>query len=428
MSGDEGKRTAEGHTGKKEKVYLQEGRVVRVRRILEDNVVGKATAWRYQTAFVHEKYAAVRAEWLATKAAHDEMEQRYLRELGYGFLVQQGLKEAASFTLDVPALRQLLHLGSLYRGAALWGPTGCAMEHPDWSALIQCFQQQCGSGDARGFDLASGQGCFLRIEETSAKDFECYHDAAAGGPFQRTAIYARAGDIPWAQRRAFAAEIAASAPSLPAKAALPPLTYLRGQGPYTNWHTVVAALVVDEKCQLYAGHHVDADRPLSLYLSPWDTRMDTARELRVYVKCGVAVAIGSWHPEAVFPWLDQDLTDEDLATLAREVADYTEREVVPVVSRAPAFAGDCTFAVDVLVLPRAASEAGGSERWQLAVVELGGYGKHHATGSTLFHWLEDDVFESAADATPVCEIRVLTADPARGERLSVLKPVPRPDL
>ena len=273
----------------------------------------------------------------------------------------------------------------------------------------------------------------------------------AGPPL---AIYSRAMDIPWAQRKAHRADIAACAPAIPAVGvAYPALRYLRGAGPYTSWHLVLAALVVDPKVRVYLEFHVRDRRPANVYLTPWDATMDTARELRVYVRRGRVVAIAPWDHAHVHAWLDA-ATDEELAMLARHVASYVERRLAPVVAaHAPWTEGH--FSADVLVEAPTSPDDAPPAQPTLKLVELGPFGRFQAAGSTLFHWLEEDVFgpcngvpgapgEAAdggatGDPGPI-EFRVLapSAVPSveagegsrrgRGEALSKTRPMPVPDM
>jgi hypothetical protein len=416
-------------------------RQVIVRRVSCRDATDASTRYRYQAAFLYTHYTTVREAWQAKKAQHDAVERRYLSELGYGFLIRAGLKSADTVcvTLCPKSVAALRDLSRRFHASQLDGPEGvCASE--EWKGVMRELLAACRTHPRGTFDISSRvEGWFARIEETSAKDFKGYWslDAVASRDtlgFTGAVVYGRVNDVPFRQRQAHRAALTAfgDLPAVPAPRdgadALPALNFVEGAGPHRHWATVLAALVVDEKIQAYATHHAVAETPLHLYLNPWDSEMDTSRELRCYTRHGRVVAIGPWYHASIHSWIDL-LSDADLATLARDVASYVESEIVPLVQRLTSFC-DGTFTADVLV-PRTSTPTDRGFR----LVEVGSYGACQAVGSTLFQWLEFEIFGdtvSAADPEPCSrdqpiEIRVLAREPV-GVCLSAMRPVPEPDI
>ena len=91
------------------------------------------------------------------------------------------------------------------------------MAMPEWARV--CDVLQCGMPD--GLSL----GYFMRLQDCSAKEFECYHDDCG------SRVYARAGDIPFQQRRKYKTEIDGNQPVPGEGPLLPPLSHARGVGP-----------------------------------------------------------------------------------------------------------------------------------------------------------------------------------------------------
>jgi hypothetical protein len=300
----------------------------------------------------------------------------------------------------------------------------------------------------------------MRLEECSAKEFECYYhidESSSSSPLSSGGciVYARPADIPFAQRRKHKQLIESDLPVPAEGAAHPALTYMRGVGPYKHWNVVLSAIVVHQKCQIFIDKHIKSATPLKMYLCPFDESITTDRELRVYVQDLKVVAIGPWNPfgaiaaatcspssaigekRVAFPWVER-LTDVQLAALGARVVRWVEAIVVPQIAAVTSLR-DAT--VDLHVGDEGDDGVVGEP--VLRLVETGPFGRFMAAGSTLFHWLEDDIFRptitsssssdprSLAPATvlPRCPVvfRVLTDAPS-GLRLSTTKPVPKPDL
>ena len=117
----------------------------------------------------------------------------------------------------------------------------------------------------------------MKLNETSAKEFSCYHteisppSAADIGATAETpgfpAMYTRTSDLPFKQRRACKREVDGRLP-LDATSDCPRLVPFNGIGPYVSWHQVRAALTAHNKCQIYTQRHVQADEGCIVRLAP----------------------------------------------------------------------------------------------------------------------------------------------------------------
>ena len=488
-----------------------------VTRVLTADVNGPDGAFRYQGAFLYENYSDLHQTFVANRQYYNQRHRDSEHYLGFRLVARHFNSVKPCITVELPAdcVVDLAELGKAFHS----GDMMSAMELPQWGSVLNTIAGLVSSkvgGSSGNGPYATAAGYFMKIEETSAKEFTCYYgypdtkvtngmDSKEGSTpllvpttndSNAIVMYARDADVPFAQRREFRQALLAKAvaipgcPSAPTHSNIgssyiptppsgkkvppppppprpsaasrsvggsgggsplthyPPLTLQRGLGPFADLRLVLATLIGHDKTQSYIANHALEGATLDLYLLPWDDAMDTNRELRVFVdERSLVVGITPWNPfgqraddtgrgstareggvdRKAFQWMEL-LGDADLEQLGREVVAFVEGHIVPVVLASTPFKG---FTADVLVQERHWTSAPNeTERWHVSLVETGPFGAFMHTGSGLFHWLESDVFNQSGDAhhPRVVHFRLLTDDVGKGVRLSVTKPVRKPDM
>ena len=137
--------------------------------------------------------------------------------------------------LSVVTLEAIVVLAKVYQGADV----ACSMATPEWARVRDL---ECGMPD--GLSL----GYFMRLQDCSAKEFECYHDECGAH------VYARAGDILFQQRRKYKMEIGGNQPVLGDPS--PTIFYMRAESGRTVTGRPLAALIVHDKCLIYTAKHI----------------------------------------------------------------------------------------------------------------------------------------------------------------------------
>jgi hypothetical protein len=142
-----------------------------------------------------------------------------------------------------------------------------------------------------------------------------------------------------------------------------------GAGPYTAMAPVIESLV-----SCIVGHtpiQVDSNGSITLYFIPW-VHIDPKREYRVFICEGRMTAISQQHCYTVYEEFDR-VRDVEL------IHRYFLESIRPVIPHS-------SYSIDIAVR----DDREGMGETHVYFIEINGFGKEYAAGSSLFGWLQDE--------------------------------------
>lgn len=151
-----------------------------------------------------------------------------------------------------------------------------------------------------------------------------------------------------------------------------------GAGPHQSLVDVLLALLASDRIHTSMR---DYETDITVYLMPFDTTVNTDRELRVFVHERQVTAMSQYdclNPSCVFGKMDT----EELAAVACCVDSFHRELVSP---RWEAAGGIASYVMDVEYI----MGEGADNEPQVRLIELNSFGAEYAAASALFHWVRD---------------------------------------
>lgn len=150
-----------------------------------------------------------------------------------------------------------------------------------------------------------------------------------------------------------------------------------GKGPYFNMREIIISIVTGR-----IGHSCFSNDNISnemdIFFIPWKN-IDELKEFRIFVCNDKITAISQQHIYKVNDWLNK-LTESEINVIIKNIIEYYECNIKQKLLNGAATKSLRNYVIDLAIL----------ESGECYLIELNSFGKHYASGSALFHWLDDE--------------------------------------
>lgn len=151
-----------------------------------------------------------------------------------------------------------------------------------------------------------------------------------------------------------------------------------GIGPYTNMNQVIESLVT---CIASHTPKFFEEEKITLYFIPW-VELNPSSEYRVFIHEGMMTSISQQHLYHVYP--EYDRTND-----VQLIYNYFHNHIRPII---PQSSYSIDIDIDIAILDPTVTNNNiiESNDSRVYFIEINGFGKEYAAGSSLFGWIQDE--------------------------------------
>ena len=151
-----------------------------------------------------------------------------------------------------------------------------------------------------------------------------------------------------------------------------------GNGPLMSAKEIVTSLVTSLRAYRGLMRSVDFNISEKLYIIPWRYDWNESCEFRVFVHERKVTALSQ------YVWMkDCGWNIDNMKIVAPKIVDYCTNLVIPKIIHID------SFVIDVIIVAKTSIITSDTE-FQVELVELNSFGSNLASGSALFHWINDN--------------------------------------